>query len=194
MTIKHPKAFFRESPANYDGVFNWDFLNFVFPRRITPTDIDGNVEINGHFLRFETKSPHIDTNLRDQAGQRLSIYRDVIMSSGRVIYLMIGKNEKTLSGFRVVSFWKNNLMIGNAKKYQSDDIIKFCQTWSAFADRNPAWGGGQFNSLFEMEKNSQKKNLYYRIPDCLNWKVIESSGDKLKTKKGIEIAKMDFDF
>lgn len=33
----------------------YDWLKGVFPRGILPTDIDGEVEINGHFLRLEFK-------------------------------------------------------------------------------------------------------------------------------------------
>jgi hypothetical protein len=35
----------------------WDDLIECFPGRIMPTDIDGMVELNGHFLFLEQKSP-----------------------------------------------------------------------------------------------------------------------------------------
>ncbi len=39
----------------YEALPNWDDLIAAFPRSIRPTDIDGMVEINGHFLFLEEK-------------------------------------------------------------------------------------------------------------------------------------------
>jgi hypothetical protein len=46
-----------QPPARFDGVWDFDVLEGCFPRGITPTDLDGMVEVNGRFLVFETKLP-----------------------------------------------------------------------------------------------------------------------------------------
>lgn len=39
----------------YDTLPEWDYLLSAFPRKIRPTDIDGMVEVNRHFLFLEQK-------------------------------------------------------------------------------------------------------------------------------------------
>ena len=53
--IECPTEFAKALPAKYDGEFAWDWLNAAWPRNIDLSDIDGQVEIHGHFLMFETK-------------------------------------------------------------------------------------------------------------------------------------------
>lgn len=42
-----------------DKLPNWDEFIEQFPRKIRPTDVDGVVEINGHFLFLEEKGPGV---------------------------------------------------------------------------------------------------------------------------------------
>lgn len=54
MTINNPAKFM-------EGIWDWKILNGCFdPTRITPTDIDGCVERNGHILVIEAKSPGVE--------------------------------------------------------------------------------------------------------------------------------------
>jgi hypothetical protein len=55
--IKNPKAFDNNPPANFDGLFSWEYLNQFFPRGIEFSDIDAVVEIGGLILMIETKHP-----------------------------------------------------------------------------------------------------------------------------------------
>ena len=61
MAIRNKRAFDRERAAGFDGVFEWDHLiapiQKVTGRAIEPMDIDCHIEIGGHHLIFETKSP-----------------------------------------------------------------------------------------------------------------------------------------
>lgn len=51
MTINNPKAYMA-------GIWDWKILKGCFGMtNIEPTDIDGCIERNGHFLYLETKSP-----------------------------------------------------------------------------------------------------------------------------------------
>jgi len=57
----HSQAIFdRDPPAQYDGVFLWDFLAGAFGPTIRPMDFDGVIEYRGYFLVFETKNPGVE--------------------------------------------------------------------------------------------------------------------------------------
>lgn len=69
-TIRHPEAFLKsqwsiECPycnqtIGFDGVFNWGWTSGCFGEtKITPTDFDGVIERNYHFLIIETKDEGI---------------------------------------------------------------------------------------------------------------------------------------
>lgn len=55
----------------YDGLPSWDEFIDDFPRKIRPTDIDGVVEINNHFLFLEQKGEGVPV----PAGQLLMFKR-----------------------------------------------------------------------------------------------------------------------
>lgn len=87
-TILHPRAFQRAQTPWADGVFDWSFLNGIFPRGITPMDIDAVVELNSCFLGFETK----DIGVPVKVGQMLMLER--LAQSGRwVVIILWGKTE-----------------------------------------------------------------------------------------------------
>lgn len=55
---------FRHKCGNAENCYierlpEWDDIIHVFPRKIRPTDIDGMVEINDHFLFLEEKAPGV---------------------------------------------------------------------------------------------------------------------------------------
>lgn len=56
-TITHPEAFRRSIAPDFDGVFNWEWMRGIYPRKVMPMDFDGVVELNGWFFIFETKDP-----------------------------------------------------------------------------------------------------------------------------------------
>lgn len=59
MTILYPSAFYESLPAQFDGVFHWDYLDAVLQpiRGIRCADVDALIEINGMFLSIETRAP-----------------------------------------------------------------------------------------------------------------------------------------
>ena len=96
VTIKFPDTFARSRPAQFDGVFDWDFLKGCWTGKIEPMDIDGLVERNGHFLLFETKDPHRTIS----KGQKIALARLVDVGRGRITLCVIrGKNHETVNGF-----------------------------------------------------------------------------------------------
>ena len=46
-----------DQPKFVESLWNWDILKGCFGNGIKPTDIDGLVERNGHFLLLEAKNP-----------------------------------------------------------------------------------------------------------------------------------------
>ncbi len=67
MTIENERAFL-------DGIWDWAILDGCFGEtRIKPTDIDGLVERNGHFLMLECKSPGVPV----KQGQAMMLNRAV---------------------------------------------------------------------------------------------------------------------
>jgi hypothetical protein len=68
----------RNKGCYYEQLPDWDDLIECFPRKIRPTDIDGMVEINGHFLFLEEKGPGCTPDDGQRiALRRLSQYPDV---------------------------------------------------------------------------------------------------------------------
>jgi hypothetical protein len=72
-TIVDPEAFKRDKPADFDGVFDWEYLHKAFRRGIKPTDEDAKVNVNHFWLRFETKALGVAV----PNGQRRSINDDL---------------------------------------------------------------------------------------------------------------------
>ena len=54
--------------------FNWGFLKGSFPRGCVPSDCDGEIEINGHFLRFEMKHENCVRLDQMATGQRRQLH------------------------------------------------------------------------------------------------------------------------
>lgn len=69
----------------------YDWLRDVFPRGILPTDIDGEVEINGHFLRLEFKHESALRNGLVPKGQLRAFHR--LQETGRFTVALIGHND-----------------------------------------------------------------------------------------------------
>ena len=57
-TIKNPRLFEQNKSANFDGLFNWKWLEGCFGEtKIMPMDFDCVVERHKHYLVIETKYP-----------------------------------------------------------------------------------------------------------------------------------------
>lgn len=56
--LLYPDAFFESLPADYDGLFHWEYINDVLrPRRgIQLADVDAMCEIGDNFMSFETSN------------------------------------------------------------------------------------------------------------------------------------------
>jgi hypothetical protein len=123
MTINNPELFMA-------GVWDWAILDGCFGNtRIRPTDIDGCVERNGHFLYFETKRPgaHIPF------GQLLT-YRGWVNKGDSVIVIWGEKNKPQ----RLQVFTPRHRP-PDGKVYAYADVTKLRQLvgqWFDLVDRN----------------------------------------------------------
>ena len=127
-SIRNPVQFLI---AKMPQVYSW--LKGCFPRGILPTDIDGEVEINGHFLRLEFK--HADL-LRDGAipkGQ-LSAFEALLKLRHFTIFL-IGQND---GGEPVcMHIWHHD---GTRKEKDPCDrtyVQQRCRSWAEWAEKQP---------------------------------------------------------
>ena len=78
-TIKHPDNFYRSVGSDFDGVFDWEWMQDCWPNpHDKPMDIDGFKERRGHCLIIETKDPGKDIPLGQRIGlEALHRKRDV---------------------------------------------------------------------------------------------------------------------
>jgi hypothetical protein len=126
--IKRPEAFIL---SKMPQVYGW--LKGSFPRGILPTDIDGEVEINGHFLRMEFKHESAMRNGRIPKGQHTALKS--LIKTGRFSVLLIGTND----GGEPTCFevWHHNGKITALKDCTSADIYDLCSRWASFAESTP---------------------------------------------------------
>lgn len=84
------KHFRHSCPANgcyYDSLPCWDDIIEAFPRRIRPTDVDGMVEINDHFLFLEEKRKGVGPD----EGQRRAMFALSNLADVTVVFFRPGQ-------------------------------------------------------------------------------------------------------
>jgi hypothetical protein len=112
--------------AYKDSLWDWKILNGCFGEtKIEPTDIDGFVERNGHFLVLETKLPNVEIKL----GQEITFSR--LVQDWRFTALFIwgypGEPVK-------ISLWHK----GRKKEYEKADmelLKRIVARWFEYADK-----------------------------------------------------------
>ena len=126
--IKQPEAFIL---SKMPQVYGW--LKGAFGPKILPTDIDGEVEINGHFLRLEFKHECAMRNARIPVGQYRSL--KALIPTGRFSILLIGTSDKgEPTCFEV---WHHNGTISKLKDGGRDEIFNLCKRWAEYARKTP---------------------------------------------------------
>lgn len=131
MTIRYPKKFKESKTPWFEGVFDWDFLlrePSVFPRGIQPMDIDAIVEIEGHFIAYESKS--VGKTVSD--GQQKCL-RQLARKNGFVI-ITVWMDKKTPKSWdwRVLNPSKNTIYHSPIRYGHSDmsnDLRSFVRKW-----------------------------------------------------------------
>ena len=122
MPIENPELFCKSLP-------DWGFLRGAFPRGILPSDVDGAVEVNGHFLYDEFKL----TGTQDKQGQILMHKRRTLDGISKVLLLEGRTNPTQIHYARLVE----NGIIGPRKQKSNSDIHDFCRRWAKFVEDKP---------------------------------------------------------
>lgn len=107
----------------------YDWLKGAFPRGILPTDVDGEVEINGYFLRLEFKH---DQALRDghiPKGQLKALQR--LISTKKFTVFIIGMSD--LGDPTCIAVYSN---MGHTPLFDAnkEKIRELCKAWSDKAE------------------------------------------------------------
>lgn len=91
MTIENPQAYL-------DGVWDWAILNGCFgDTKIKPTDLDGMVERNGHFLVIECKSPGVPV----KQGQAMTFNR--LVATGMATVMIVWGEQNQPESLQILS-------------------------------------------------------------------------------------------
>jgi hypothetical protein len=126
-------AAFREAKRKRRGM-EWHFLSGCFDYGIMPTDVDGIVERNGHYLVFEEKQPGIELGV----GQKRML-DDLNKNYGMTIFIIWGDTE--VPYVEEMSIWrpygKVNVYQEGRQKIKADiEFLRYkCRQWFSWADR-----------------------------------------------------------
>lgn len=124
--IKNPVAFLESKRPQ---VYDW--LRDCFPRGILPTDIDGEVEIGGHFLRLEFKDDSALRNGYVPKGQRRALAN--LIQTNRFTVFIIGTNQLGEPTCCEIYSNKGHTKLRDASK---DTIREWCKNWAEKAEKN----------------------------------------------------------
>jgi len=120
--IRNPESFVKSLPANFDGIFDWDWLQGAFKKtKIMPTDIDGMVERNNHFLIFETKG----VGAKVQDGQRYT-FESLIRTRYFTVIVFWGDEVEDWTAY----LSKGDVIHGKGK----ESAFNLVRDWFAFVD------------------------------------------------------------
>jgi hypothetical protein len=130
--IRSTAAFHEAPPANFDGVFLWDYLKPAWKddkrNLIEPTDFDAVVHKNNNFLVFETKDPGVLVS----RGQMIA-FRDLVLDR-RFTVVFCAKRSEDVNGWDVMTRNGTIHMEGNAA-----DLRSWCACWFIHATQWRAW-------------------------------------------------------
>lgn len=118
MTIENERAYL-------NGVWDWAILDGCFGEtRIKPTDIDGLVERNGHFLMLECKAPGVPV----KQGQMIMLSRAV--ETGFFTVMTVWGHQNQPEKLQVIG------SIGNItiEPCDMETFRKYVSTWFFYAD------------------------------------------------------------
>ena len=136
-TILYPEAFLASLPADFDGPFDWEYLNKAFPGPFRFTDVDGEVERRGYFLTVETKNYNVPIEPFDGAIRALREKTKLRHRNGRDpavhAFILWGKG-----GAEPPAKWQHVVdgRLCKIKKCTASDVFNFCRTWYECASRD----------------------------------------------------------
>jgi hypothetical protein len=130
--IKNENRFNEWPPANFDGIFYWDFLKPAFgDTNIEPMDIDAIIERHGQFLIFETKEPSKEIPL----GQQITLMTLLQTMKGSIRVMVIwGKPPLKIEAMEIWGFNNNRIQISKMVNCNDTDVLKRVTDWFNWAD------------------------------------------------------------
>lgn len=130
--IKDPLGFLLEKRIR---VFDW--LRGAFPRKVIPTDIDGEVELNGRFLRLEFKHESALRSGNVSRGQRMLLLK--LARTGLFTVYIVG--EDSIGRPTCVEILYPTGKTSKLMDTSYDDMRKRCSDWAEWAEKQPQWTG-----------------------------------------------------
>lgn len=128
----HSEGEFRRAlPANFDGVFDWDFLIRAFDYGITPMDIDAIVERRGRFLVFETKKPGQEV----PKGQQITLRAMLSLPVFSVLFLD-GKRQEEMQRFIYAYRNKRFEFSHESPPVVAAKLVETCSVWFQNVDKH----------------------------------------------------------
>lgn len=124
--IKRPEQFLL---SKMPQVYSW--LKGAFPRGILPTDVDGEVEINGQFLRMEFKHENALRNGAIPKGQHRALKG--LISTGKFTVILVGMSDAGIP--TCFEAWYPNGTIAKLSDCNHEQVKDFCQRWSNYAEQ-----------------------------------------------------------
>lgn len=114
--------------------FNWGFLRGAFPRGCVPSDCDGEIEINGHFLRFEMK--YVDAVRKQRMGIGQERHLKALVKTGFFTVFVVGHDDKMEC--KCVRIWHQTPQ-GFTEKYKREcdnqEVFELSKNWSDYAEK-----------------------------------------------------------
>ncbi len=131
--IINPNRFAEAKPANFDGIFDWDFLLPAFAgTKIQPTDIDAVIERKGKLLLFETK----EDGKKIPSGQIYTFNALLKLGKGNIHLLIIyGKTKETIKGMQEWYFAKGEIRQTEKVTCDYTTVLARVKKWFAWANK-----------------------------------------------------------
>ena len=110
-------------------------LRGAFPRGILPTDVDGEVELSGQFLRFEFKHEDALRNGYVPKGQLRCI--QALVATGKFTVFVVGHDQTgapTLCHIYSKRYPTNPKLID---PFDNTQLRQLCATWSDLVQKKP---------------------------------------------------------
>ena len=147
--IYSEKAFNESLPAQYDGLFDWDWMANCFGEsKIMPMDIDGVVERKGNFLKFESK----EVGKAIPMGQLFTLQAYHRLECFTVLFVYGKKTPEMLASWDAPDF-RSGVVMDETKpvKVTVLQAQNYVAAWYRYADSNPKYPKGRWLG---------------KIPDC----------------------------
>lgn len=112
----------------------YDWLKGAFPRGILPTDIDGEVEINGKFLRFEFKHESRIRNGAIPRGQQI-LFTNLTKTGFHTVFLIGFDSEGEPVCMQI--YWPNG-KLSKLEEVTKPQIRDYCERWARYAEKGAA--------------------------------------------------------